>query len=108
MKLNSADFCPYVDKEDLQDYTQKLEKDGTWGGQLEITALSKQFKFNAIVHQVGNPDLMIFNHKPPGSVPTIHISYHLGRHYNSIRRQDDDLDVGQAPVIYCPIGHDLV
>jgi hypothetical protein len=32
MKLNSADFCPYVDKEDLQDYTQKLEKDGTWGG----------------------------------------------------------------------------
>ena len=32
IKSNPADFQPYVDKEDLEEYTKKLEKDGTWGG----------------------------------------------------------------------------
>jgi hypothetical protein len=37
-------------------------------------------------------------HEPIGSVPTIHLSYHLGKHYNSIRREDDPITENQAPV----------
>jgi hypothetical protein len=37
-----------------------------------------------------------------GSVKTIHLSYHLGRHYNSVRREDDPNN--GKPL---DIGHDL-
>lgn len=43
-------------------------------------------------------------HAPMGSVRTIHLSYHLGRHYNSVRREDDPMLPKKLPL---PIGHDL-
>jgi hypothetical protein len=45
---------------------------------------------------------MAFSNFPWGTVPTLHISYHLGEHYNSVRLIDDLED---APAK--PIGHDL-
>jgi len=43
---------------------------------------------------------------PIGSVPTIHISYHMGEHYNSVRRFDDP---GFRPAISGDfvVGHEL-
>ena len=41
-----------------------------------------------------------------GSVPTLHISYHRGRHYNSVRRADDTMKSKEAPIVHFPIGHD--
>ena len=46
-------------------------------------------------------------HEPIGSVPTVHVSFHLGEHYNSVRRADDSQALGRAPVEYFPIGHKL-
>jgi hypothetical protein len=46
-------------------------------------------------------------HPPMGSVPTLHISYHLNEHYNSVRRGDDEGHRGIPPIIEYPIGHDL-
>lgn len=42
-----------------------------------------------------------------GSVPTLHISYHLNEHYNSVRRGDDEGHRGISPIKDYPIGHDL-
>jgi OTU domain-containing protein 3 len=78
-----------------------IEKDGTWGGQLEIQALSVVHNFNCIVHQVDNP-IMVFSNYPLGTVKTIHISYHLGEHYNSVRLINDPCD--GVPLV---IGHEL-
>ena len=57
--------------------------------------------FNCIVHQVDNP-IMVFSNYPLGSVKTIHISYHLGEHYNSVRLATDPCD--SVPLV---IGHEL-
>ena len=46
---------------------------------------------------------MAFSNFPWGTVPTLHISYHLGEHYNSVRLATD-LDEGSPAQ---PIGHDL-
>jgi len=59
------------------------------------------YKFNYIVHQVDNP-IMAFSNYAWGSVPTLHISYHLGEHYNSVRLLEDP---GDGPAM--PIGHEL-
>ena len=46
-------------------------------------------------------------HPPMGSVLTIHLSYHLNEHYNSVRRGDDPCTKGVVPVKDFPIGHNL-
>ena len=45
---------------------------------------------------------MVFSNHPLGTVPTIHISYHLGEHYNSVRLLEDTCN---GPPI--TIGHEL-
>jgi len=72
-----------------------------------MNALAQCYEFNTIVHQVGNPNMVQVFHEPIGSVPTIHLSYHLGKHYNSIRREDDPIIDNQAPIKKHVIGHDL-
>lgn len=47
---------------------------------------------------------MAFGNFPWGSVPTIHLSYHLGEHYNSVRLFEDPCT---GPAIALPIGHEL-
>ena len=79
-----------------------MSKDATWGSQLELQALSEKFKFNYIVHQVDNP-IMAFSNFTWGTVPTVHVSYHLGEHYNTVRLIEDPCD-GKPPL---PIGHEL-
>jgi hypothetical protein len=88
----------------MEKYCKNMLKGGTWGGQMEMNALAHVYKFNAIVHQVDNPNMVQQFHEPMGSVPTIHLSYHLGRHYNSVRREDDPMLPKTKPL---PIGHDL-
>ena len=45
---------------------------------------------------------MAFSNFPWGTVPTLHISYHLGEHYNSVRLADDHENAPPRP-----IGHEL-
>ena len=96
-------FAPFIeDDETIDQYLSDMIKDGVWGGQIELTALSAVYKFNFIIHQVDNP-IMSFSNFPVGSVPTVHVSYHLGEHYNSVRRLDDPCNG-----VVMPIGHELI
>jgi hypothetical protein len=45
---------------------------------------------------------MAFSNYPWGTVPTLHLSYHLGEHYNSVRLLEDPCN---GPPL--PIGHEL-
>lgn len=45
---------------------------------------------------------MAFSNFGWGTEPTLHISYHLGQHYNSVRLLEDP---GDGPIL--PIGHEL-
>lgn len=56
-----------------------------------------------MVHQFDEecPIIKIENF-PLGEVPTLHISYHFGQHFNSVRLFEDP---GDGPAM--PIGHEL-
>ena len=101
-------YIPFIeDDETIDEYCDIMAKDAVWGGQLEMNALANAYKFNVIVHQVDNPSMAQVFHEPIGNVPTVHLSYHLGEHYNSVRRKDDTCTTGYAPITEYPIGHDL-
>ena len=68
-----------------------------------MNALAQIYNFNVVVHQVDNPG-MAQEFFPWGTVPTLHISYHLGEHYNSVRAQADPLT---GPAIAYPVSHIL-
>eukprot|EP00347_Sterkiella_histriomuscorum_P016120 403354413 len=102
IEANKEMYAPFIeDDETIDQYLGDMAKDGTWGGQMELQVLSLIYKFNYIVHQVDNP-IMAFSNFDWGAVPTLHISYHLGEHYNSVRLLEDN---GDGPVM--PIGHEL-
>ena len=84
-----------------------MSRDYTWGGQHEINALAQEYGFNVFLHQVGVPSMMHKFHQPISSVPIVHLSYHRGCHYNSVRRMDDPRKTGVPPIEQYPISHDL-
>ena len=84
-----------------------MEKNGVWGDQLETNALASTLKFNMIVHRVDTPSMAQIFHEPVGKYPTLHLSYHLNEHYNSVRRIDDPCIKGVCPLEEYEIGHDL-
>lgn len=43
------------DDETVDEYCDRMEKDGKWGDQVEMNALAARFKFNIMVHQVDYP-----------------------------------------------------
>jgi len=72
-----------------------------------MNALANCFKFNVIVHQVDHPSMVQAFHEPLGKFPTLHLSFHLNEHYNSVRRGDDPCFKNDSPITEYPIGHDL-
>ena len=90
MIQNRNDFEPFIEDDiPFDDYISEIEKDGEWGGNLELQALSMVYQFNAIVHQLDAPIFALANFDP-NVVRTIHLTYHMGEHYNSVRQLDDD------------------
>lgn len=106
LKSNPDEYRVFIE-ENYEDYLKKMAKDGTWGGNFELNALARKFKVNIMVHQIVDNVLCLRVHEPLGSVPTIHVSYHRGRHYNSVRRLDDPILKDKSPMTDYPIDHDL-
>ena len=66
-----------------------MSKAGVWGGQLEMKALAENLKFNVIIYGVDKEDITQEFNSPMGSVPTLRLSFHLDKHYNSVRANSD-------------------
>lgn len=54
---------------------------------MELQAASMVLTSNIHIYQAGQPRWTIKNHLD--SSPTLHLSYHDGEHYNSVRLFDD-------------------
>eukprot|EP01103_Thecamoeba_quadrilineata_P006287 TRINITY_DN16008_c0_g1_i1.p1 TRINITY_DN16008_c0_g1~~TRINITY_DN16008_c0_g1_i1.p1 ORF type:complete len:365 (-),score=98.36 TRINITY_DN16008_c0_g1_i1:3-1097(-) len=88
MAQNPDDFQPFVeDDEPYEEYLSDVKKDGTWGGHLEIQAACRVFNVNVIIHQLDTPAWEIINFENPRT-KVIHLSYHDGQHYASVRAID--------------------
>jgi len=102
---NADVYAPFLVDESMDDYIEKISDDGEWGGNLELIALSRRLRVDIIVHQYNRPRFEI--HYEGSPVRTIHISYHEGDHYNSIRRSDDDKESPAAPITATPTLRDI-
>ena len=91
------------DDETIEDYINWIRQPAKWGSQLEMNALAQIYSFNVVIHKVDGPG-MAQEFFPWGSVPTLHISYHLGEHYNSVRSAQDPLT---GPATDFPVSHIL-
>jgi hypothetical protein len=59
---------------------RNMKQDKTWGGNIELQAMSLLFKINIAIHQLNSPRWEIVNF---AGDRTIHLSYHDGDHYAS-------------------------
>jgi len=85
---NREDYEPFIeDDETFDGYLKEMRMDGIWGGQLEIQAASLAYMVNITIHQLDTPRWDIINF--PGE-KTIHLSYHQGSHYASVRLMGDN------------------
>jgi OTU domain-containing protein 3 len=89
IKTNRDLYEPFIeDDEPFDEYVESMEEEGTWAGNLELQAASIQLKVNLKIYQAGQPPWIVKNFSTE-EVPMLHISYHDGMHYNSVRLLDD-------------------
>ena len=71
-----------------------------------MSILARLYKFNVIVHQVDFKDMaQEFHPWDTRGLKVVHLTYHRGRHYNSVRSV---LDTGRFPATDFKIKHALV
>jgi len=100
MRENENDFKFFItDDVTYEDYLNEMGDLGEWGGNLELQALSIVCEVNFIIHRLKEPCYEIRNFDL--SQPLIHLSYHNGDHYNSVRLKDDlQYDEPAKPIPY--------
>ena len=66
---------------------------GTYGGNDSIVAFSRLRGVTVVIHQLNEPMWRVDGGNGGGSERELHISYHNGDHYNSVRRIGEEKDV---------------
>ena len=73
------------DDESFDEYVKRMLEDA-WGGQIELQAVSVAHKCNIRIYQDDLPSWTIKNF--PDDHLMLHVSYHDGNHYNSVRDRE--------------------
>ncbi|XP_072174433.1 OTU domain-containing protein 3-like [Diadema setosum] len=89
MKDHKNDFEPFMEDDTPFDrHLSNLSKPGTYAGNDSIVAFARNHGVNVIIHQLNLPVWKIVGDDSPTS-RELHISYHNGDHYSSVRRRGD-------------------
>ncbi|KAL3646308.1 hypothetical protein CASFOL_011488 [Castilleja foliolosa] len=89
IKNNRETFEPFVEDEvPFDDYCRSMGEDSTWAGHMELQAASLVTRSNICIHKNMSPRWYIQNFDKH-EARMIHLSYHDGEHYNSVRSKDD-------------------
>ncbi|XP_076451658.1 uncharacterized protein LOC143287510 [Babylonia areolata] len=93
MLEHRKDFEPFVEDDlPFDDHLSSLKKLGTHAGNDAIVAFAKLHNVNVFIHQLrGNP-IQISGPSSSANVRQVHIAYHNGDHYSSIRRHGDNTE----------------
>ncbi len=88
LKQFADEFRPFLDTEEqtFEDYCKEMSEDGEWGGNAELQAMSLGYRVNIVIHQLDKPRWEVVNW--PLTQKTIHLSYHNGEHYSSVRPRE--------------------
>ncbi|XP_026660247.2 OVARIAN TUMOR DOMAIN-containing deubiquitinating enzyme 7 isoform X2 [Phoenix dactylifera] len=93
------DFEPFIEDDvPFDEYCQSMEKDGTWAGHMELQAASLVTRRNICIHRLRSPRWYINNFSSHGA-SMIHLCYHDGEHYNSVRLKEDSCEGPAKPII---------
>lgn len=92
LREHRNEFQPFIET-DYDLYCEKLSKENTWGGQVELQISAKILRRSIEIIQ-GNGNEPIRIDFPSSSDPPIVITYHRylyanGEHYNSTKEKDD-------------------
>lgn len=67
-----------------------MKKDGTWGGDFEIVALSQVLGVKFCIHTFGQIPYILKSSLIDTYHRTLHLVFHKGEHYSSLRNLSDD------------------
>ncbi|GMN30251.1 hypothetical protein TIFTF001_002736 [Ficus carica] len=99
MVENREMFEPFIEDDvPFDEYCQSMEKDGTWAGHMELQAASLVTRTNICIHRSMSPRWYIRNFDDSG-VRMVHLSYHDGEHYNSVRLKEDSCEGPARPIV---------
>ncbi|XP_019183593.1 PREDICTED: OTU domain-containing protein 3 isoform X3 [Ipomoea nil] len=99
IRKNREMFEPFIEDEvPFDEYCESMEKDGTWAGHMELQATSLVTHSNICIHRHMFPRWYIRNFDNR-EAQMIHLSYHDGEHYNSVRLKEDSCSGPARPVI---------
>ena len=80
-------FEPFIeDGISFDRYTARLRKMGTHAGNDAIVAFAELHNLSVIIHQLDQPILTISGAKVLETAQELHIAYHNGEHYSSVKR----------------------
>ncbi|EME29593.1 OTU domain-containing protein 3 [Galdieria sulphuraria] len=88
------------DNNTLEEYLSEMRIEGTWAGNIELQAISLLYGVNIRVHRLDQPGYDLENFKEKNAV-WIHLAFHQGEHYSSVRRLKDVYS--NAPAKHCEI-----
>ncbi|XP_010444683.1 PREDICTED: OTU domain-containing protein 3-like isoform X2 [Camelina sativa] len=96
---NREMFEPFIEDDvPFEDYCKTMDEDGTWAGNMELQAASLVTRSNICIHRSMSPRWYIRNFEDTRT-RMIHLSYHDGEHYNSVRSKEDACEGPARPVV---------
>lgn len=97
IEAHREEYEPFLEDEvPFDNYCKNMRETSTWAGHMELQVISLVTHTNICIHRLLSPRWHIQNFKST-EARCIHLSYHNGEHYNSIRKKEDD---GQGPAKY--------
>ncbi|XP_067945846.1 OTU domain-containing protein 3-like isoform X2 [Watersipora subatra] len=88
---HQKDFAPFLDDTDtcFDKYISNLRKPGTFAGNDSLVAFARLHRVTIVVHQLDSASFSIDGCDNNEGVAELHLTYHHGEHYSSIRRLGD-------------------
>lgn len=93
MRDHRSDFEPFMeDNVSFDKHLEQLSKLSTYGGNDSIVAFAHNHGVNIVIHQLNEPRWVIYggDYSKNGQARELHISYHNGEHYSSVRCINDN------------------
>jgi len=89
----------------FDEYLERKRKDGVWGDDLEIQALSEIYDRSIQIYAYSGEPMRTFHEVNSNNQEPIRLSYHGSSHYNSIKKigQENDGLLDNEPGVYYKI-----
>ncbi|XP_076057697.1 uncharacterized protein LOC143035076 isoform X2 [Oratosquilla oratoria] len=90
MRTHAVDFTPFLEDDVcFEEYLEDLSYPATYAGNDSIVAFARHHGVSVMIHQEGRPVWRVAGRADSNPARELHISYHNGNHFNSVRYLGD-------------------